>query len=77
MSHIAAASPPEANTGNYLRVSEAAAEMNVSPRFIYDLISARKIDYSKFGQGRQGFRVHRDSLEAYMRSRVVPARAKG
>lgn len=53
----------------YVKVSDVATELNMSVRSIYDLIAARELKSSRFGTGRLGLRVHRDSLDAFKKRR--------
>jgi excisionase family DNA binding protein len=60
-------------TAKYLRVIEVAAYLNVSPRSIYDLISAGELTAVKFGQGRKGLRVLSESVLKFEAERTADA----
>ena len=62
-----------AQTAKYLKVSEVAAYLNLSTRQIYDLVTARVLESSKFGQGRRGIRVPSESVLKFEADRKQPA----
>jgi excisionase family DNA binding protein len=54
-----------AKPSKYMKVSEVAAQLNLSERHIYDLVSEGVLTSSRFSEGAKALRVHRDSVEAF------------
>jgi excisionase family DNA binding protein len=61
MTSTAEAEPESA----YMKVSEVAARLNLSPRHVYDLAKEGALRTAKFGAGRKGLRITRDSVDEF------------
>ena len=63
-----------ADTPQYLSVAEVAARLGLSARHVYDLIDARELPASHFGNDgrmRKGMRIKIADLEKFERARQI------
>ena len=65
--------PATPQTAKWLKVSEVAAYLNLSPRAVYDLVATRALESARFGEGRLGLRVLSASVLKLEADRRVPA----
>ena len=59
------------DTAAYLKVSQVATRLGLSPRQVYDLIAMRELPAHRFGKGRGGMRVKITELDAFEKSRQL------
>lgn len=62
---MTSAAETEAPAPAYLKVSEVAAQLNLSESYIYDLISRGVLRKKHFGTGRKGIRVEAGSVAEF------------
>jgi excisionase family DNA binding protein len=58
---------------SWLKVSEAAARLNVTAALVYGLCAAGRIEHVRHGLGRGTIRISEEALDRYLAGTVVPA----